>query len=313
MTMRSSKAFALASVPAAAGLAWQQHRRNVRAVDSHPALAPDLPGVRREIPASWGSATYRWVPGDPLRPAMVLVHGWGKTSDSAWWPVISGCSRTMVVVDLPGHGRSRLNEPFSFELAAQAVELAVADAGPDRPLLVGHSMGGPVALTSLRRLGDGAFSGLVALATSAYWVRPRLRAMMAVAPYAMAPRSPFLIRAERAELQLAPQLSPHIAWAYTRRPARRLLEETAAELRGFDARRWDGFYLPPTTWVVAARDGVLAPEHQHSSARHFGAEVVELDEEHSMVVKAPQAVTAILEDWEPGWQVADRPTGGGFG
>lgn len=295
MTMNGSRALALASVPAAASLAWQQYRRASHAIDAHPARAPDLPGSRRRIPTAWGSITYRMVAGDLNRPALVLVHGWGKTADSAWWPVIAGCDRTMLVVDLPGHGYSDLVEPFSFALAAEAVERAVDQSGLERPVLVGHSMGGPVALTALRRMGVGAFSGLVALATSAYWVRPRLRAMMALAPYAMAPRSPFLLRTERAELRQIPHLADHIAWAYTRRPVRLLLDETAVALRRFDARDWTDLALPPTTWVVATGDGVLAPEHQLASAHHFGATVVEVEAQHSMVVQAPELVLEILE------------------
>jgi pimeloyl-ACP methyl ester carboxylesterase len=201
----------------------------------------------------------------------------------------------MLVVDLPGHGYSHLQEPFSFALAADAVEQAVSDAGLDRPVLVGHSMGGPVALTVLRRQGPDAFSSLVALATSAYWVRPRLRAMMTLAPYVMAPRSPFLIRTERAELRQIPHLADHIAWAYTRRPARLLLDETAQALRRFDARDWPDLSLPPTTWVVATDDGVLAPEHQLASARHFGVPVLEVASQHSMVVQSPDTVLGILD------------------
>lgn len=296
MNMNGSRTFVLASVPAAAGLAWRQYRRAARAVDAHPSLAPDLPGHRRQIPTSWGSAAYRLVEGDPQRPALVLVHGWGKTADSAWWPVVAECTRTMVVVDLPGHGRSRLEERFTFSLAAEAVERAIDDARLDRPILVGHSMGGPVVLTTLRRRGAGSFSGLIAMATSAHWVRPRLRVMMAMAPYAMAPRSPFLLRAERSDLRNAPHVAHHIAWAYTRRPPRRLLDETAAELSRFDAREWSDLDLPRrVTWVVAGQDSILAPEYQRASARRFAATVVEVDAQHSMVVQAPEAVIAILE------------------
>lgn len=286
----------MASVPAAAGLAWHQYRRAVRAVDAHPSIAPDLPGHRRQIPTAWGSTAYRLVEGDPRWPGLVLVHGWGKTADSAWWPIVADCSRTMVVVDLPGHGRSRLKTPFSFELAAEAVERAIADAGLHKPILVGHSMGGPVVLTTLRRQGPAAFSGLIAIATSAHWVRPRLRVMMAMAPYAMAPRSPFLLRAERSDLRNTPHVAHHIAWAYTRRPGRRLLDETAAALSRFDARGWDDLGLPAdTTWVVATQDSILAPEHQIASAYHFKAGLVEVDAQHSMVVQAPDVVLEILE------------------
>lgn len=294
--MRGSKALALASAPAAAGLVWHRYRRTLSAVNAHPALAPDLPGERRHLTTRWGSVAYRWVPGDPSRPALVLVHGWGKTADSAWWPVIADCRRTMLILDLPGHGRSELNEPFSFELAAEAVERVIADAGVERPVLVGHSMGGPVVLTAVRRAGPAGFSGVVAMATAAYWVRPRLRVIMAMAPYAMGGRSPILLQRQHAELRGAPDVAEHIAWAYSRRPVRRLLEETAAALSRFDAREWSDLTMPPTTWVVATRDGVLSADHQHTSARHFGADVVEVEAQHSMVLQAPEAVLAILSD-----------------
>lgn len=82
---------------------------------------------------------------------------------------------------------------------------------------------------------------------------------------------------------------------------RRLLEETAAELRRFDARGWADLKMPPATWVVATEDGVLSPDHQLASARHFDArDVIEVDAEHSLVVQAPQAVRVILEGFGAG-------------
>jgi pimeloyl-ACP methyl ester carboxylesterase len=254
-----------------------------------------LRGECRQIETSWGSIGYRWVEGDPDRPALVLVHGWGRTADSTWWPVIASCRRTMVLIDLPGHGRSRLDRPFSFDLAADVIDRVVADAGVVRPVLVAHSMGGPVVFTALRGADPERFSGLVALATSAYWGRPRLLLTLAVAPYAMAPGSPVLIHKEHAELRSAPDVAHHIAWAYAQRPLRRLLREAAAALRRFDARDWTDLALPPTTWVVAGKDRVLAPAHQRGSARHLGAEIVELDVEHSMIVPARTQVLEILE------------------
>lgn len=230
---------------------------------------------------------------------MVLIHGWGKTADSAWWPILADCGRTMVVVDLPGHGSSGLDRPFTFALAAEAVERAVADSGVDRPVVVAHSMGGPVAFSAIRRGGARQFSGLIVIATSAYWIRPRLRAMMAMAPYAMAPRSPFLIHTQLSELSHSPGVAPYIRWAHSRRPTPRVLSESAAALRRFDARDWTDFGLPPTQWVVPIRDGVLAPRHQYASARLFGAEVVEVEAEHSMVVQAPEKLLALIGAFEP--------------
>jgi pimeloyl-ACP methyl ester carboxylesterase len=293
--MNRSKAFTWASLPVALGLVWRGHRRTVRAVNSHRAEAPGLPGECREIATSWGSIAYRWRDGDPDRPALVLVHGWGKTADSTWWPLMAMTDRSLAVIDLPGHGRSRLDEPFTFELAAEAIARVIEHAGLVRPVLVAHSMGGPVALTALRGSDPGHFSGLVAMATSVYWVRPQLRALLALAPYVMANGSPVLVHREHAELRQAPEVAHHIAWAYAQRPLRPRLREAAAVLRRFDARGWTDLHLPPTVWVVAGRDRVLAPLHQRASARHFGAEVVELDVEHSKVVQAHPELLQLLD------------------
>jgi pimeloyl-ACP methyl ester carboxylesterase len=300
--MNRSKVFTLVSLPVALGLAWNGHRRTVRAVNRHPMSAPPLPGVCRDITTSWGSVSYRWLEGDPDRPALVLVHGWGRTADSTWWPVIASSGRTLAVIDLPGHGRSRLDQPFSFELAAEAVNRVVEHAGLDRPVLVAHSMGGPVVFTALRGSEPGRFSGLVAMATSLYWVRPRLRAIVTLAPYVMANGSPVLVHRERAELRNFPDVAHHIAWSYTQRPHRRRLGEAAHALRRFDARGWSDLSLPPTTWVIAGRDRVLAPGHQRASARFCGAQVVELDVEHSMMIQAHGDLLEILDT--AGWHEA---------
>lgn len=295
--MNRSTTFALASMPAVAGFAWRGYRQASKAVAAHLAAEPHLPGHRREISAPWGSVAYRLVEGDNSVRPLVLIHGWGKTADSAWWPLMAGCGRTMVVVDLPGHGESQLVEPFSFALAAQAVEQALSHSGVSEPIIVAHSMGGPVAFSAIRGGQPRRFAGLVVMASSAYWVRPRLRAMMTMAPYAMAPRSPFLLHTQLAELSQSPELAPHIAWGYSHRPPARVLSESAAALRRFDARPWSDLSLPTTRWIVPTLDTVLAPRHQYESAQLLGGEIFEIEAQHSMVLQAPERILRIIDDF----------------
>lgn len=292
--MNRATTLALASVPAAAGFAWRGYRKAADALAAVPSSEPRLPGERREMTTRWGSVSYRMVEGDPGRPPLVLVHGWGKTGDSAWWPLMTKSDHTMVVVDLPGHGFSGLDEPFTFSIAAEAVERSVVDSGVESPVVVAHSMGGPVAMTAIRRGDPHLFSGMIAMASSAYWVRPRLRAMMAMAPYALAPGSPFLLHTQRAELRELPELAPYLAWAYSRRPTPRILAESASELRHFDARGWSDLSLPRTTWVVASDDGVLSPRHQRASAEQYATTMVEVEAQHSMVVQVPDKALEII-------------------
>ncbi|HUP18235.1 MAG TPA: alpha/beta hydrolase [Acidimicrobiia bacterium] len=308
--MRSTRSIALATLPAAAAIAlWNGYRRVSKELGSHVAASPLIPGKVRSIPTSWGRLSYRIVPGSDPGPPLVLVHGWGRSADSVWWPLIANTQRTVVAIDLPGHGRSLLDQRFTFDLAADAVLAAVADSGVIRPVLVGHSMGGPVALTALRRVaqaGESDFAGFVAIATSSYWVRPRHQIMVAAAPYAMAQGSPLLMRAQRAETRRAPDQASRIAWEYAVRPPRRILEEAAAELRRFDARRWEDLSLPPAVWIVTLEDGIIDPADQTASARHLGIPTVDLPNDHPVVIQAPAALARIIEEASSVWSL-NRP------
>jgi pimeloyl-ACP methyl ester carboxylesterase len=80
-------------------------------------------------------------------PTIIFVHGWtcDATSWSAQVPAFSDDHR-VIVLDLPGHGKSGSPAAgaFSMELFARAVEAVRAEAGAEKIVLVGHSMGAPV-------------------------------------------------------------------------------------------------------------------------------------------------------------------------
>ena len=83
--------------------------------------------------------------------AVVFIHGW--TCDLTFWrgqaPVYE--KHRALLVDLPGHGQSEKPEvTYTQERFARAIDAVMRDAGVTRAVLVGHSMGGPVALTFLR-------------------------------------------------------------------------------------------------------------------------------------------------------------------
>lgn len=294
--MRATRSLALAALPGAAAIAlWSRYRRAVEELGTHRTAPPHLPGRVRAVPTPWGRLSYRIVRGSDPGPPLVLVHGWGRTGDSVWWPLIEHTRRTVLVVDLPGHGRSLLERPFTFDLAADAVQIAVSDAGLVRPVLVGHSMGGPVALTVLRHAGRHDFAGFVAIATSAFWVRPRHQIMVAAAPYVLAQTSPILVRAQCAEARRAPDQALRIAWEYAMRPTHQVLEDSADELRRFDARSWIDLRIPRAAWIVTLEDGIIAASDQRASAHHFGIPTVDIAADHRVVSRATAAVAEVVE------------------
>ena len=99
------------------------------------------------------------------RTTLVLVHGW--TCDSSSWaaqvPVLAKKYRVLTL-DLPGHGQSGSPKDgkFSMDLFARAVEAVRAEAGADKIVLVGHSMGAPV-IRQYARLFPQHVAALVAV------------------------------------------------------------------------------------------------------------------------------------------------------
>lgn len=85
--------------------------------------------------------------------AIVLVHGWGCNL-TLWRDQIAELSkRTRVVaLDLPGHGMSDKPETkYDMDLFAAAIDAVMKDAGVERAVLVGHSMGTPVVRQFYRK------------------------------------------------------------------------------------------------------------------------------------------------------------------
>jgi len=78
---------------------------------------------------------------------VVLLHG--LTFDrSSWRPVIDRISRRArtVALDLPGHGQSP-GPPMSMERLSEVIHRTLQALDVDRPVIVGHSMFGALALT----------------------------------------------------------------------------------------------------------------------------------------------------------------------
>ncbi len=114
--------------------------------------------MRQAVFDSAGSSV-RWTETPGAEPARVYVHGLGAASavyhaHVAARPELVG--RRSLFVDLPGHGISDRPEDFGYTLEEHADALAAAldAAGVCGAELVGHSMGGSVAVVLAHRRPD---------------------------------------------------------------------------------------------------------------------------------------------------------------
>lgn len=110
--------------------------------DPHLAIAPDGVHVQYRV---YGHG----------EPTLVFIHGW--SCDSNYWreqvPVFKQ-KYTLVTVDLAGHGGTEGNRSdWSIERFGDDVATAMSAVPSQQIILVGHSMGGPVAVEAARKLG----------------------------------------------------------------------------------------------------------------------------------------------------------------
>jgi pimeloyl-ACP methyl ester carboxylesterase len=137
-------------------------------VDGYRDGEPDDAEIARLFVELAGRQISYLAAGDPAAaPAIVLVHGSG-VSARYWVNQLRDLRETarVVAIDLPGHGKSDPIPTASVEQYAEAVAkvLEVLRAGP--VLVVGHSLGGAVAIALAARWSD-AVIGLVLLSSCA--------------------------------------------------------------------------------------------------------------------------------------------------
>jgi pimeloyl-ACP methyl ester carboxylesterase len=89
-------------------------------------------------------------------PALVFIHCWG-CNRNFWENQVAEFSKTnrVVTIDLPGHGESGAGRTnWSIESYGDDVKTVVTKLGLKRVVLVGSSMGGPIALEATKRMPD---------------------------------------------------------------------------------------------------------------------------------------------------------------
>jgi pimeloyl-ACP methyl ester carboxylesterase len=81
-------------------------------------------------------------------PAVVLIHGMAGSLDT-WDPVFAELAEScdVIAIDLPGHGASsRFRADYSLGSLAAAVRDVLDDLGVKSATIVGHSLGGGIAM-----------------------------------------------------------------------------------------------------------------------------------------------------------------------
>lgn len=184
--------------------------------------------------------------GQAAAPGVLLVHGNG--AHAGWWrviaPLLAREGRNVAALSLAGMGRSAWRDTYAmadFEAQCLSAVAAAGLAGPDgKALIVGHSFGGSVALSSVVA-HPGRWSGLVLLDSpiqppGLVWTGPPLR----TAPNRIYPD----LAAALARFRLAPPQPCDTLWALDRIARESLAETEAGWTWRFDPFMWSRLTMP---------------------------------------------------------------------
>jgi 3-oxoadipate enol-lactonase len=280
-------------------------------VDAGAPIPPPLPPGRIVPVEGIGELFVR--DGGGGDPAVLLLHGWGVTADINFfqvYPALSDAYR-VVALDHRGHGRGlRTVTPFSLEDCADDAAALLGAIGIARAVVVGYSMGGPIALLLAHRHPE-ACAGLVLEATSLEFQEGiRERALWRSLNFLEAglrhgSGDGVVQRVLRAAVDEQPSLDPYRSWlaAEFRRGDIGAIVEAGRALSGYDARPWAKSVRVPTAVVLTTADRLVARRKQRSLASAFGARVFELRGDHDVPITGGDSLgssTRAAVDWVSG-------------
>ena len=102
-------------------------------------------------------------------PPLLLLHGWMFPSDLNWFRTyqpLADAGYRVLALDHRGHGRGlRADEPFTLVGCASDAAALIRELGCGPAIVVGYSMGGPVA-TLMARYHRDTVAALVLCATA---------------------------------------------------------------------------------------------------------------------------------------------------
>jgi pimeloyl-ACP methyl ester carboxylesterase len=233
---------------------------------------------------------------------VILVHGAFGTPEelASVEPILTDAGHEVAIVDLP------CTDPLAR--LGDYAEIVIEALGPPHQdpatLVVGHSFGGaPIGLVRERRPDVSlAYVAAVVLQPG----QSLLEFMLGADPF----DDPEVADPWRAFDGLIVDAGPGLCRFDIDVLAATVPEEERAEFRaalqatqreqGVDAmrERWPGASVPSgrTSYVVATRDTMIAPDLQRDMAATLGADIYEVDSDHEVFLERPEELAAILTD-----------------
>ncbi|MGQ8363830.1 alpha/beta fold hydrolase [Glaciecola sp. 1036] len=246
--------------------------------------------------------------GDSISPCLVLIHGlFGSLDNLAVIRRHFEDKYSVLSIDLPDHGKSYRSDTFSFDDYAQSICSLIQSLELTQVYLVGHSLGGKVAMLVAHKIPD---------------IVKRL-VVMDIAPVAYSPRHQNVLNGlnnvkldqisdrKDAQKQLAEYVqdsgtqafllkslyqneSGHWQWRFNVS----LIEKDYDKLSAWTET--ENLYSGPTLFIKGAESDYILAEHQDTIMRQLpnaSAKIVQAG--HWLHAQKPQVINALITNFLP--------------
>lgn len=223
--------------------------------------------------------------GDPAATPILFLHGIGGAGEAFRFQVEEfGRDHRAIAWDMPGYGGSAPLPLVTMDSLAAALAAFIAELGLDRPILVGHSIGGMIVQRLLAESPHAARAVVLAQTSAAFgskdpaWAAEFIQARIGPldAGRTMADLAPAMVAGmvgddpDPAGLALARDCMARTPDSSYR--------DTVLALPGFDLREALGRIAVPTLVLAGSKDGnAPAPAMERMAARIPGARYVLLE------------------------------------
>lgn len=275
--------------------------------------APEGSVLRRDAPAvndrfvELPGRGIAWVvdrPGPRRRsPTVLLLHGWRATATANWRSCLEPLSRhhRVVAIDHRGHGQGiRSDERFSLEACADDAASLLDVLGLREAIVVGYSMGGPIAQLLWRRHRERV-AGLVFCATAADMRVAHPTVVAAVqdleGALGVVPKSLRMagMRAVAGRVAVDEEHRELLVDGFATHDER-VVRQAGWAVGRFRSTAWIGDVDVPTEVVVTARDHVVLPARQLELARRVpGARATMVEAGHLACSNDPEVFATAVD------------------
>lgn len=278
----------------------------IRTISTASAGPVPAPAGRRVHLSGRGDTYVHELAGPAGAPTVLLLHGWTATAELNWMTSFHSLARhfNVVALDHRGHGRGlRSNDGFTLAACADDVAELIRTLRLGPVIIVGYSMGGPIAQLTWHRHRH-LVSGLVLCATSRVFnTSPRDQVMFSMLDrLAQLARHASMRSTVRRTLQALAAAKARTrlpgAWALDQIAGHEWLDvlEAGRELGRFDSSSWLGSVDVPTSVLATLDDEVVPLDRQLEMAAAIdGARVHPIRAGHAACYDSDAFVSVLVD------------------